>query len=284
MPLSPCPRGQFGPAGMTVPAGKPARASLSFSVEGLSARDELLVKSLVRLLGHRTHQQWNFQSDPAQAALHLCDADIAAATAAVALQSAVPVLVVGRTDPGQGPFLRLPPHADEFEQLLNRLGAQILQAHATTTPVQAERTEPASAIVPAPEPLNDRSFRLVRWPPAALLGAPWRTKLATLMVGQALPLDVLHQRSGVALADCTGFVRELQQAGLVREAGAAGSPTAGQTPALALATAFTAAPVVAATANGADLLSIPFPLPTPPKAQPGLLARIRARLGLHPGL
>ena len=272
---------------MTVPAGKPARASLSFNVEGLSARDEVLVKSLIRLLGHRTHQQWTFQADPAQAALHLRDADTAPAT--VALHSAVPVLVVGRTDPGQGAFLRLPPHADEFEQLLNRLGTQILQAQALATRAQVERAEPAPPSVPVPQPLSDGSFRLVRWPPAALLGEPWRTKLATLMVGQALPLDVLHQRSGVTLADCTAFVRELQQAGLVREAVAA-SPTAGRASARALAAAPAAAPGVGGAgaavsiANGPALLPIPSSLPTPPKAQPGLLARIRARLGFHAGL
>ena len=42
-------------------SGKVQRVSLGFSVEGLGARDEVLLKSLVRLLDHRTLHQWHHQ-------------------------------------------------------------------------------------------------------------------------------------------------------------------------------------------------------------------------------
>lgn len=255
---------------MTVLAGKSVGASLGFSVEGLSARDELLVKSLVRLLGHRTLQQWVFQANPIQASLRILDAETAPAQ--VGFPSAAPVLLVGRSDPGRGPFLRLPPHADEFERILNQLGAEILQARVQ---------EPAEQeLAPAESrPVGGGSFRLLRWPPAVMLGTPWRTKLATLMVGQALPIDLLHQRSGVSLAECTAFMRELQQAGLLREAVASGVVVApaSQAP----------APVISAPTTSVEVVVqplVPF-LPTvaAPKAPPGLLARIRARLGFQTG-
>ena len=44
-----------------VPPASDDRVTLKYSVEGLSAHDALLLKSLVRLLSHRTHQQWSYQ-------------------------------------------------------------------------------------------------------------------------------------------------------------------------------------------------------------------------------
>ena len=38
--------------------GKVLRVSLGFSVEGLGTRDEVMLKSLVHLLDHRTLHQW----------------------------------------------------------------------------------------------------------------------------------------------------------------------------------------------------------------------------------
>lgn len=240
-------------------------ASLGFSVEELSARDELLVKSLVRLLGHRTLQHWVFQPDPARAALRILDAE--AIPAQVGLPGSAPVLLVGRSDPGRGPFLRLPPHADEFERVLNQLGTQILQA----------RVQGAAAQAPAPAdsaPVGGGSFRLLRWPAATMLGIPWRTKLATLMVGQALPINQLHQRSGVSLAECTAFVRELQQAGLLREVVTVGAVVTPAPQGLV--------PVTATSTSGEPAQPAPLPQTVPaPKAPPGLLARIRARLGFQ---
>lgn len=251
---------------MTAFADKSSGATLGFSVEGLSARDELLVKSLVRLLGHRTLQQWVFQANPAEAALHILDAE--AVPAQGGLPARAPVLLVGRTDPGRGPFLRLPPHADEFERILNQLGTQILQVRVQVA------AEPESAPAES-QPVGSGSFRLLRWPPAAMLGIPWRTKLATLMVGQALPIDLLHQRSGVALAECAAFVRELQRAGLLREVVAPGVAVAQAPQVPVLVTAATGS-VEFVRSLAPSLSTIPAP-----KAPPGLLARIRARLGFQ---
>ncbi|MFS2055626.1 hypothetical protein ACEN8K_43375, partial [Variovorax sp. CT11-76] len=63
------------------------RPLLSFSIEGLPARDELLFKSLVRLLDHRTHQHWAWQVEGADLRVV---GDRAAALSAEAADSPLP--------------------------------------------------------------------------------------------------------------------------------------------------------------------------------------------------
>lgn len=249
-------------------SGKVQRVSLGFSVEGLGARDEVLLKSLVRLLDHRTLHQWHHQPPGEGVALRVQGEGVALSAGS----GGGALLAVGREPPAaQVPFLRLPLHADALELMLNQLGAQALQhpgpgktphPHHLQPPVPG--TPPAAAGWPAGE-----TFRIVRWPPAHLLNSPQRLKLATLMVGQAMSLDVLQQRAGVALAECEAFVRDLLAAGLLQ--GPAGDGAA----AVPLAAAMPS--VQAQAANPIH----PAQPPTPARAPSGLLARIRSRLGLQ---
>lgn len=78
------------------PAPKGQRALLSFSVEGLPPREELLFKSLVRLLDHRTHQHWAWKAGEAD--LRVVGEQMPPPTGA----PAVPVLAVGQVDPQRG--------------------------------------------------------------------------------------------------------------------------------------------------------------------------------------
>lgn len=235
-------------------ASKGQRALLSFSVEGLPPREELLFKSLVRLLDHRTHQHWAWKVDRADLRV------VGQALPPVGNDSPtqpVPMLAIGQVDPQRGGhFLPLPLHADALEQTLNRLGAMVV--HARDLGLVAADTAPA----------DDERFRLLRWPPAALLATPHRIRLATLMTGRPTSLGMLRQRSGLAAQDCLDFIADLRRSGLlesVRETEPS-SPHASAQPAVGSALE-TAAPAA----------------PTPPArdpVQPGLLARIRSRLGL----
>ncbi|MGJ7611909.1 MULTISPECIES: hypothetical protein [unclassified Variovorax] len=243
---------QTAAPGMTTavhPVAKGQRALLSFSVEGLPPREELLFKSLVRLLDHRTHQHWAWRVD--QADLRVVGQD--AHTDPDAPLRAVPVLAVGQADaPRSGHFLALPLHAEELEKTLNRLGAMVV--HARGLGLAAAEAEPA----------DDDEFRLLRWPPAALLETPHRVRLATLMTGRPTSLGVLRQRSGLAAQDCLAFIADLRRSGLlenVREAARAVQHAAD-------------GPQPEATAPAAPPVRDPV--------QPGLLARIRSRLGLLP--
>ena len=231
------------------PVAKGQRALLSFSVEGLPPREELLFKSLVRLLDHRTHQHWAWRAD--QADLRVVGEQGSAGKDGPF--HAVPVLAVGQADaPRGGHFLALPLHAEELEKTLNRLGAMVV--HARGLGLAAAEAEPA----------DDEEFRLLRGPPVALLETPHRIRLATLMTGRPTSLGVLRQRSGLAAQDCLAFIADLRRSGLlenVREA-----PRA-----------------VQHAADGPQPeATTPATPPAHDPVQPGLLARIRSRLGLLP--
>jgi hypothetical protein len=248
------------------PALKSQRALLSFSVEGLPPREELLFKSLVRLLDHRTHQHWAWRAGPADLRV------VGEKLPPVGDAPAVPVLAVGQTDPQRGGhFLALPLHADALEQTLNRLGAMVV--HARGLGLAAAEADLA----------EDDEFRLLRWPPAALLEAPHRIRLATLMTGRPTSLGVLRQRSGLGVQECLDFIADLRRSGLLESA----QETAQAAQAAQAVRAAQDTQAAAATANSAFFDSVapdsrpalPYP-PVRDAVQPGLLARIRSRLSL----
>ncbi|MFM9926602.1 hypothetical protein VLK31_26700 [Variovorax sp. H27-G14] len=254
----------FHPAAAPV---KGQRALLSFSVEGLPPREELLFKSLVRLLDHRTHQHWAWKTDRAD--LRVVGQEVPSTHDGPTQPQhqpqpqPVPVLAVGQADAQRGGhFLALPLHAEELEQTLNRLGAMVVHARG----LGLAATEATLA--------DDEQFRLLRWPPAALLEAPHRIRLATLMTGRPTSLGVLRQRSGLAPQDCLDFIADLRRSGLlesVREAALAAQA--------ALAAPNAPAPSAGGSQPDSTATATP-PAPTHHPVQPGLLARIRSRLGL----
>lgn len=229
----------------TVP--KSQRALLSYSVEGLAHREEVLLKSLIRLLDHRTHQNWSWKAE--QADLRVVGEQVALAAASP--QPAVPTLTVAHADPQRGPFLALPLHTDALETVLNRLGAMVVHARGLGLAV----TE-----VPIGE---HEEFRMLRWPPAAVLEAPIRLRLATLMSNRPASVLSLQQRSPATRQECADFLADLQRAGLLERAASPGV-------------------LVAASAPDSVFPDSRFPAPARDTVQPGLLARIRNRLGLLP--
>lgn len=229
----------------TVP--KSQRALLSYSVEGLPHREEVLLKSLIRLLDHRTHQNWSWKAE--QADLRVVGDQVALAAASP--QPAVPTLTVAHADPQRGPFLALPLHTDALEVVLNRLGAMVVHARGLGL---------ATTKVPIGE---HEEFRMLRWPPAAVLEAPIRLRLATLMSNRPASVLSLQQRSPATRQECADFLADLQRAGLLERAASPGV-------------------LVAASAPDSVFPDSRFPAPARDTVQPGLLARIRNRLGLLP--
>ena len=236
-------------------ADQPARerAILKFSVEGLPAREELLFKSYMRLLGHATLHAWLYSAHPRNVRINVrVDLRIVAEGLDVTLiPQAQHVLTLGTIDRRRDDYLCLPVRADELEQALNRLGALILSSRFISTPLrQTEQT-----IIGAHGLFNSsESVRLLRWPPVALLGSPGRMRLATLMTGQPMTLTALQQRSGLPAQVCIEFVNDLKRAGFV-----------GCLP--------TTVPVQRPIVKAGSA----------PEVQRSLLERIRARLGLQPG-
>lgn len=176
------------------------RVTLSLGVEGVSRHEEVLIKSMVKLLNYRTEHNWIFDNEKA-------DLWILGESSPQCSVSTGEMNVM-RVDHHNGAeissyCLRFPIHAQAFEAQLNSLGVQIL----------LRRQDGAGKGAPPSLP-DDESLMLLRWPPAALLRTPQRVKLATLMTRHSVTLEQLVQRSGVERAECLGFCEDLRKAGL----------------------------------------------------------------------
>ena len=244
---------------MTAPAAlqRTHRPLLSFSVEGLPARDELLFKSLVRLLDHRTHQHWAWQVE---------DADLRVVGERFPVPSdeaadrPVPRLTLGETPPQEGPFLRLPLHADALEVMLNRLGAMVIHARELGLSAARDRNERSG---------RGEEYRLLRWPSVALLDTPVRMKLAALLASRPASLHALQQRSNASAQECVDFIAALERAGFAAGSGGTGFAASRAPESIwpdSQVSSGAEAPRASDPARGV--------------VAPGLLARIRSRLGL----
>lgn len=218
-------------------SGKP---HYSYSIEGLPAREELLFKSMVRVVGHKTRHEWLYS--PHSTYLQVISETVSARSGVTGLRQSQQVLVLGLTRGDHPGFLGFPLRPDDLVAELDRLGGlmravSVAQEQASTSGGFA-RTVPTEAA----------AMRMTRWPPADLLLAPGRIKLATLMTGRPMTIYSLQQSSGQSLSVCQDFMEALKKAKL-----------------LDVADVTTRPPVQSVAA-------------APP---PGLLARIRQRLGLN---
>lgn len=262
------------------------RTTLTFCIEGLQAREELLVKAFIRLLDHLTHQQWRYQPPDDKAHIDLLFANAGGTETFEARHGKLPPAVLELTDSGASGhgLLSWPLRPDALEKELNRLGGL-----ATTAPVGTDVTQAADSVLLFPSAATSQALetdaalklmRLKRWPPARLLVGTGRMRLATLLTGRAMALDELVQRSSLPHRACQTFVNELQQAGLLLY------PTPSQ-----------AAVESGSSAVSSDAQVTPSPehsnqiaarrydthsarMPSQTAVRPSLLARIRIRLGI----
>lgn len=171
--------------------------SVTFSLTGLSAHDETLFKSFVRLLAHRTLQQWTFTPQKA-------DVYVVTQEAMKSIPSGQKALVAGHTHQGEKNFVGMPFHADALEQVLNELGSSVASEKQAGANGQAAD-------------LPSAHFRLLRWPPSGLLSSTDRMRLATMMTGKWISMATLQERSGIPVTVCSQFMAELQEAGLLMD-------------------------------------------------------------------
>lgn len=183
------------PSGEAHPKGE-----RSYSLEGLSERDALVFKSMVRLLGHRTKYVWVYLPLSTDLKVVADGMPLTALTTPTAQQ----LLTLGTSTANLPGYLRLPLHANELEQELNRLGDLIIPAHRVPT-TEAAMPFDASA-----------AMQMLRWPPATLLVPPARMRLATLLTSKAMSLDELTQRAALPLPLCRAFVEDMHRAKLLR--------------------------------------------------------------------
>lgn len=230
------------------------RRALSYSLEGMAPRDEMLFKSLVRLLDHLTVQKWIYRPPSAD---HRADLLVVAEhyppTVYRHPQTAMqPVLSIGKGAHGEM-SMTWPLHPLHLQATLDRLGSAAIvhQANDAQTP-----------FVPVPTRGDGHAtqlFRLKQWPPTNYLAGVGRMRLATLLTGRAMSLQELQQRSALSLAVCRAFVADLQKGQLV-------------------VVTSVEAPATITVVQPHELLDLPSA--SVAFAKPGLLARIRAGLGI----
>ena len=238
---------------------EPGRRALSYSLEGLSARDSVLFKSLVRLLDHLTSHQWIYRPPSADYRVDLLVvAEWFPPTVYRHMHSArQPVLSIGK-GPDRDMCLAWPVQPQRLQAVLNQIG-NIAQLHHMDDGQSPFMTVLAQA--PASGLDDSRQlFRLKQWPPSKYLAGIGRMRMATLLTGRAMSMSELQQRSTLSITVCRAFVSDLQNANL-----------------LILTFAETAQPA-ASTALPHELLNLPSSAEA--FARPGLFARIRASLGI----
>lgn len=244
---------------------------MTFCVEGLAAREELLFKSFVLLLDHMTHQQWSYQPAAANQRIDLL---VVAEGVELTLyqsadQSQQPVLRLGSSGANGHGYLSWPLKPGLLEVELNRLGGLAIKQRGVPH-VQALFTGAATAVQAVIDTSKD-SMRLLQWPPARLLAGVGRMRLATLLTGKAMQLDELVRRSALSVEICQAFVLDLQRANLLTSPSSSIEPAHPQ-PALQK--------VKQPGGQGFDP-QVPGSQPALQKVtQPGLFDRIRLRLGI----
>lgn len=242
-------------------------ASFTFTLRQLGQRDEIVLKSVIRLLQSKTMHTW-LHCDDSNANLLLLGDQPKAGRASMGLTSGQQAVVhfnsAGRREANA---LAWPIRTDELLRRLNEAGEQLGRRHQ-----QPSAGLPAGPAQQSAAPSGSsgasllQRLSLLRWPDAALLQRdPRFTKLATMLTGRPVHLVDLAARSATPLDVCQGFADLLTAAGLLRVAEpAALAQTAG--------------------AQAGFATPSPRPPPTSPTIRPavqaprGLISRIRQRL------
>jgi hypothetical protein len=231
-----------------------SRPTLTYGLWGFEARQQIVIKTLMRLMSDKLPQQWRYvladdsQTEPLHA-LRGIDLAVVAADQWDALGKLTPqqlqsILLIGSRQDYPSPHLTLPLIPADLESMLIRLG-KLLTLRPTAyadEPIVRFRTAanysspatsptPTSA-VPSVQFNSSQRYRLKRWPPVSLLSTPSAVKLATLLTGRELNAEELQRMSGQELSACRHFLAHLQQAQLLQTAATTAPPP---TPALAAA-------------------------------------------------
>lgn len=248
------------------------RATLTFSIEGLAAREELLFKGYVRLLDHMTEHGWQHHepSTTKRVDLLVVDEHVEPTKCLSGFDKHQPILQLGVNKNASGPFyLVWPLKPYELEYELNRIGRMIAAGVAHEKFVNEQKAVP----MPSEAVVGQTHYRLSQWPKPFLLTLPGRMRLATLLTSKAMGLEELVSRSALSKEVCERFIRDMQAANLMMHPVASSSQ---QT-----------APLVSAahTPDFRPGLSVQLERQAnqtviKPALQHGLLARIRMRFGI----
>ncbi len=180
----------------------------------LSVAESGLVRALLKLMSgdDGSELRWSFVDHPPYDAVV---ADAAMQREASQFQaghaSRVLILADTQTRVDAGPdMLARPLHAEPFRAWLLRTQADLAQAYARLTSAAAPTDMGRSS------GLHEEQFKLLRWPPAALLQRDQkRVRMATLLSRRAATINELISVSQESEDQCRAFLRALGSFGLV---------------------------------------------------------------------
>jgi hypothetical protein len=175
------------------------RATISYCISGLAARDQIVFKSLMRLLSPRLSHAWVYEpkgvlavvGDPA-----ILDKNLSLETHRQAIEVAQIVLSVGIQRNNDIHFLRLPFQANLMEVQLNAIGNEIATLQKSglqkTSPWPSRSSIDTQPIV-LPRPAAETQeqvltakfagkLSLKRWPSKNLLTSQAHIRMATLLL------------------------------------------------------------------------------------------------------
>jgi hypothetical protein len=254
------------PATATVPA-------YTYTVRQLAQRDEMVFKSVVRVLQGKTRHNWMHTENP-DADLVLIGDQMPANTSAGAetIGGSAVIHISATAGPGFNGLtlpLRIGDVIAQMDTAGDVIGSRGGHGHAQT--VTAPLSQPAAlAVASHVQPYResvpaDMRVSLSRWPEATLLQRDIRyLKLATVMTGQPVSIAELAARTQFPIQLCQGFVDALKACQMVRVIGELREV---QT-----------SPHIASAIEYANK-----PRPVAPSQHGGLIARIRSRLEMIVG-
>jgi hypothetical protein len=249
------------------------RLTFTFSVEGLTAREEMLFKGYVRLLDHLTEHHWQYHEPSAlhRVDLLVCSEHVQPTRFSQNIGQPQALLQLGASNLNRSAaFLTWPLKPNELENQLNRLGRLISGSAADTQSEDEPITVPAASNDAAADTKPSVSqYRLREWPKPTLMAVAGRMRLATLLIGKAMSLEEMVFRSALPLSVCERFLADMQTAGLLihSESAASHDPARVASPAKKPS-------LPAAQERQAELPVVKAVI------QPGLIARIRMRFGI----
>ncbi|WP_296909180.1 hypothetical protein [Polaromonas sp.] len=238
------------------------RATVSFCIQGMPSREQMVFKSFVRLLDHCVNHQWlYYPENDAQRTDIVVIQHGHTPVPRLASERQQIVLTVGTHVSTEAFFLQWPVRAFELENELNRLGDLVATRRVR---LAAAASEAADALVDAITTSGPK-IRLHQWPPSTLLTVPGRLRLATLLSARAMDVCELQRRSRLPAAVCEDFVADMQRARLISSA----------------SSCVVQLPVGPKTTEPSAVARSAKPQAERPFVPLGLLDRIRIKLGLQ---
>lgn len=166
---------------------------------------------LLRFLDHQNQYQWQLVESGHMDLIITTERAQDQIPPVVASAATSIVTMVDSMDPEATSPNQLPRHfrSKHLERVLKPVESGA--SDRTETPAATPEARPNNT----PKKSTDR-FRLLRWPPAALVRRdPTRTRLASMLTRTPVSLDELARRSGQTPQICMDFVKALKSVGLI---------------------------------------------------------------------